>query len=825
MIDATGRRQETPPFDLASLFSETYRMSNTDKRDEILEDEQSFSMKEYLTTCLSKWGWFVISFVFFICVGYLYVLRQPQIYSRSITLLIKDPNSSTTLDMGSAFSQFGLGGGNTNVNNELISITSPAVMYEVVKRLHLNVMMTKKGLLHGTSLYDGNNPVDLEYPDLTESTSVAFLMDLNPDDTYKLYKFKQNLKGEKLKYDNEITGKLGFNPVATPVGTVYLRPNGKYSGEREEPMTIYVNVNSYAAVTEAYVSKVTGDLVDSDAEVISLTIKDSNVARATDVLNTIVEVYNEFWIEDKNKVNVATSKFITDRLNTLSQELENVDNEISDYQQQHKIADLTEAGRVAINRAASVSGNVLEASNQLAVARYVRDYITNPANANNVIPTEVGIPAQALAASIKDYNTLLLTRNNLIRNSGEMNPVVKDYDAQIKGLRESILRSLNSMVGTLETQVKGLEDAENASDTRLENVPEQAKFLGSIKREQTVKESLYLYLLQKREESELTKSYTATNNRVITPPWGPRKPVSPKKSMILIFCAIVGLAVPAGLIYIMVLMNDTVNSKRDLENLPIPFTGEIPLVGKKNTLKKYLKTRNQRQKDIDKPKPIVAEGKRDVPNEAFRVVRSNIDLMIGRGAGEKVIMVTSFNPGSGKSFVAFNLGASFALKNKNVLLIDGDLRHGSLSSYVDSPRKGLSTYLQGNTDDIDSLIRKVEGYRNLSLLPIGHRPPNPAELLETNRFGEMLEKLKGEYDIILVDCPPVNVVVDTQLINKYADRTIFVVRAGLLKRSAVPDLVNLYDEKKLKRMSLLLNGTEQAHSSYYTYGNYQSLEE
>lgn len=800
-------------------------MDSSKQKAASFEEEQSFSVREYLTTCLGKWKWFVASVIVFLCLGYLYALRQAPVYSRTMSVLIKNPESGGGFDMGNAFSQFGFGGGNTNVNNELISMTSPAVISEVARRLALNVNMTKKGTFHGTVLFGSNNPVLFEYPELTESTSCSFRIDLNPDNSYRLYKFlTYDEAGDKVKSDKEVKGRLGDNPVATPVGRIYLRPNAACAGKRSEPWTIFVSVASYAWATEYYSSRIKGDLADSDAEVINLSIDDSNVERANAVLNTTLDVYSEYWATDKNKVNVATSKFINDRLAMISRELGEVDTRIADYQSKNRMPDLESTSRMYVQEASEVSADILQVNNQLSMARYIRDYISNPGNTLSVIPVNTGMGSAALEAQIREYNQVLLNRGNLVQNSSAQNPLVRDYDAQLAGMRESIHRSLNAQVGSLESTLRTLEGAKGVSDNRLSAAPDAAKTLGSIKREQTVMESLYLYLLQKREETDLSQAFTASNVRVITPPYGSRRPISPRKGVIMMICFILGAAIPAALIYMMVLSNDTVSSRKDLENLPIPFTGEIPHVGKKNALRNYLRTKKQRQKEIDKPKPIVAEGKRDVPNEAFRVVRSNVDLMLGKGSDEKVIMVTSFNPGSGKSFVAFNLGASFALKRKRVLMIDGDLRHGSLSTYVDSPRKGLSAFLTGATDDVRPLVKKVDGFEDLFVLPIGHRPPNPAELLETDRFGEMLAQLKPDFDLIMVDCPPVNVVVDTQLLNRYADRTIFVVRAGLLKRSAVRDLVTLYNEKKLKRMSLLLNGTEEGHSSYYTYGNYQGLE-
>lgn len=798
-------------------------MDNNEKNVGSSQEEQTFPMREYLTSCLAAWKWFVVSIIVFVCIGYLYGLRKVPVYNRTMSILVTDLSNNGGLDVSSSFSQLGFGGGNTNVNNELISLTSPYVMYEVVKRLQLNVSLVEKGFFHGTTLYGASSPLEIEYPELNDKTNISFRIDLNPDNTYRLYKFQKVIEGKRIKFNGEVIGKVGFEPVKTPVGILYIRPNGKFAGPIKDEMQIFANITSYEGATESYSRKLKGDLANSDAEVINLSFDDTSVARAQNVLNTIVEVYNEFWAEDKNKVNVATIKFIEERLATISKELGSSDNEIADYKSRNKIIHMGASGNLLMGQQSTVEEDILKVNNQLAMARYMKDYITNPGNNLNVIPAATGVGNGSIDNAIREYNALVLKRSNIVASSGENNPIVMDYDSQIKGLRESIIRGLNGQVGNYEATLKSLEKAQKQNEDNISGIPQQQNYLESVMREHDVKESLYVFLLQKLEETQLAQTYTVSNTRVITPPWGPRRPISPKKPLILIFCFMLGVAIPGGLIYIRIMTNDTVNSRKDLDDLPLPFTGEIPHVGEKDTLKKYLKTRNQRKRESDRPKSIVSEGKRDVPNEAFRVVRSNIDLMIGRESSENIIMVTSFNPGSGKSFITFNLGASFALKNKKVLLIDGDLRHGSLSTYVGSPRKGLSAYLSGGTDDVDSLIRNVEEFKTLDVMPIGHRPPNPAELLETDRFGELLDIVKKEYDIILVDCPPVNVVVDTQLLNRYADRTIFVVRAGLLKKNAVKDLVGLYAEKKLNKMSILLNGTEEGHSTYYTYGNYQSL--
>lgn len=795
--------------------------SNKDKA-----DENQISIRDFLVICLSQWKWYVISVICFVAIGMLYVMRQQPVYTRTMSVLIQNDESSSALSVSKAFKDFGFGGSNTNVYNELISLKSPAVMFEVVKRLNLNVSITEKKLPHGISLYKTSSPLTVECENIAEIRYSVVKMELQPDDTYEMNFFgysDANGKYRKIK-DKVIKGKLGNNVVKTPVGSFILRNTIGYDEVREDPMTLIFAVNSIKGAVESYLPRLKADLADSDADVIDLTFDDVNVTRATDILETVVDVYNEFWVRDKNSMAVATSQFIDDRLNSLIHELGEVDSDIADYQSQNKIADPEAAQRSIIEEGAFVNREALESANRLAMAKYVRDYVANPANASSIVPVNTGGINNSLEMMIKEYNTMLINRENLLANSGENNPVIAKYDTELKGMRESLLKSLNSQVGQLEANLASIETARKANENLISQAPERAKFLGTIKRDQAVKESLYLFLLEKREENNLSRAFNAYNTRIITPPYGPSAPISPKKGSTMIACIVLGLMVPMVAMYFVYACDTKVRSRSDLENLAIPYTGEIPQVGRRKKLLHLLQSKKKRQTEIDKPKPIVMEGKRDVPNEAFRVVRSNIDLMLGRNAEHPVLMVTSFNPGSGKSFVAYNLCASFALKRKKVLLIDGDLRHGSTSTYVNSPHKGLASYLTGATTDPSKIIYPVEDMTGLSIIPIGKRPPNPAELLENGRFGELLEAVKNEYDVIMVDCPPVNVVVDTQLLNKYADATIFVVRAGLLEKSAVKDITKLYEDGKLKRMSILLNGTEATHSSYYTYGNYQSLE-
>lgn len=789
------------------------------------EKEEFFSIKDFLIQCLDKWPWFLASVVLFVLVGVAYILRQQPVFERHTEVLIKDQDAGGgAASISSLFSSMGLVSSNTSVNNELISLTSPAIMYEVVTRLDLEMNYLRKEFPHNKTLYGSNLPVIVDFKDFDPELSAGFTLRLNPDmsgEIYKLYSY--DYQGDKTKYDYQAKYPAGAQSVKTPVGKVAIIPNPSFSGQLDEAIEIKVQKSGIQATVEKYSAKLKGDLVDQDAEVINLAINDVSVQRANNILQTIIDVYNENWVEDKNKMAIATSAFIDERLKVIQQELGVVDQDIADFKSQHMVPDLRTSAQIYMQKDSEQDAKILEANNQLSMARYLKDYVVNPQNALSVIPVNTGIVNESLNRQITDYNQLLLARNNMAANSSASNPIVTDYDNQLRGQREAIVKAINGTVAQLTAALRNMENAQAETKHSLSSTPTQARELLSAERQQAVKQSLYLFLLQKREENELTQTFTAYNTRIITPPTGPLEPVSPKKKLIVIVCIFLGLAIPGVIMYVRITNITTIRNRKDLDMVPVPFAGEIPNVGGSKAMKRLLAGKKKRKAIDEAPLPVVEEGNRNIVNEAFRVVRSNIEFMLGKSNGCQVLMLTSFNPGSGKSFIGYNLGVSLALKRKRVLLIDGDLRHASASTYVGKTSKGIANYLSGATDDWRQLLVNVEGHPSMQVLPVGKTPPNPAELLENGRLGELLEQARQDYDYVIIDCPPVDIVVDTQIVNQYVDATIFVVRAGLLEKAAIPELSEIYNAKRYKRMSLILNGTEASQSRYHTYGNYQSF--
>ncbi|MDE7413572.1 MAG: polysaccharide biosynthesis tyrosine autokinase [Muribaculaceae bacterium] len=785
--------------------------------------KEDITFSDYLAKCRSKWLWFFISLVVFCGIGLLYVLRQQPEYSRNMEILVKDEDGGDPMSsITSAFSSFGFGGGKANVYNEIISLSSPAIMYEVVEKLNLNMNYIQKGTFHGTTLYKNNLPFTALLADLGQQQAGGFRVDYYPNGDVRLYKFYKNQDGKVIKYDKEVKARIDGKAIRTPIGRVVLTQNPEYvpDGKKRKTETIYVAHSGMQDAVELYNRKLHVDLANIDAEVIDMTIKDSSIERAQDILNTVLEVYNQNWMDDKNRIAVATSNFIDERLKIIESELGVVDNDISRYKSEHLVPDLKEAAKLNMEQNAKLTNEMLKLNNELAMAGYVKDYVTNPSNMNNVIPVNTGIGSTQLEAQIASYNSLLLTRNNLVQSSSETNPLVLDYDAQLRGLREAIVRSISSHVTGLQSSIENMRGAKSSTEGQLSSGPTQAKYLLSVERQQKVKESLYLFLLERREENELTQTFTAYNTRVITPPTGSLTPVSPKRNLILGVMFMLGLLLPAIYIYFALVSDNKVRGRKDIERMATPFAGEIPFVSrnKRKGLRKGKAGKvSKKGKSLENVVLAVREGSRDVVSESFRIVRGSIDSMV-KHQPTNVIMLTSFNPGSGKSFVGFNLAASFALKGKKVLLIDGDLRHGSVSQFVGMPSKGLTTYLEGSTDNWRSLVKEVPEMPGVYVLPIGHRPPNPAELLENERIKSLLDECREEFDYVFLDCPPVDIVVDTQILEKYVDRTIFVIRAGLLEKRAIANIDDLYKSKRFKNMCIVLNGVDSEHSHSQTYG-------
>ena len=771
------------------------------------QQDDFLRIQDLLYLCLARWKWFVLSLMVTIGVATVYLLRTPAVYTRTASVLIKEDSKgkSVSSDLES-FSEFGLFQSGTNVNNELITFQSPALMTEVVKRLRLDMNYFVPGKFHRQVAYGLTLPVDVTINDLPENESAGFTLKIQPDGTLYLSDFIRN--GTDLD-EKDVKGSL-LDSITTPLGKIIIHTTPNYV--KGEAYTLYVGKSSLYNAVNSCSSNLSVSLNSEKASVIDLSFKDNSTQRAEDVLSMLISVYNENWVKDKNQIAVSTSMFINERLGVIERELGNVDEDISSYKSEHLLPDVQAASSMYMAQSSEANAQILSLNNQLYMTRYIRNYLANDANRTQLLPANSGIESANIESQIAEYNKQLLQRNSLVANSSTENPLVVDMDQALASMRGAIIRSIDNQIVTLNSQIKSLRQTEQQTTSRIAANPTQAKYLLSVERQQKVKEALYLFLLQKREENELSQAFTAYNTRIVTPPHGSMLPTSPVHKNIFMVAFALGLLIPVVIIFMRENMNTRVRGRKDLENLTIPFIGEIPLFTRKK--KGILGKKPQEVKAV-----VVKEGNRDIINEAFRVLRTNLEFMTGKDKTSNVIIMTSFNPGSGKSFLTMNIAMSLAIKGKKVLVIDGDLRHASASSYIDSPDKGLSDYLGGRIDNLDEIIVPDPKHKSMDILPVGTIPPNPTELLFDERLKQTIDTVREQYDYVLIDCPPVELVADTQIIEKLTDRTIFVVRAGLLERSMLSELEKIYDEKKYKNMSLILNGTEGSGGRYgYCYG-------
>ncbi|MBR4479225.1 MAG: polysaccharide biosynthesis tyrosine autokinase [Bacteroidales bacterium] len=785
------------------------------------QQEESVQLMDLLYKCLSKWYWFVISAALCLALAVFYVLKTPPVYTRSAEIQIKTNSRGQSISTDAEISQLGLFNTNTNVYNEIKAFGAKSLMQEVVKRLNLDMNYITDGRFHDNVLYGRSLPFTAAIIDVPDQAVMSFDLDVKEDGAFTLSNF--TLQNEPVERGAKVSGAFA-DTLATPIGNIVVTPTVNYVAMNYP--TVHVKRSSYRSATNRYSSELSVNLSDKMSQVIQLTLNDISIQRAEDILDMVVSVYNENWVADKNQIAVSTSMFINERLGVIEEELTNVDSDISNYKSQNLIPDVKAASSMYMSQSNAINEQIQGLNNELYMTRYIRESLTDDANKNKVLPANSGISSANIESQISDYNDKLLRRNDLVANSSESNPLVVELDNSLNSLRQAIISSVDNQELALSNQISSLTRTERQATARIAANPTQAKYLLSVERQQSVKEALYLYLLQKREENELSQAFTAYNTRIIDPPTGSMSPTAPRKSMIYLLALLLGLCIPLAALYLMEVLNTRVRGKKDIKDVVLPFAGEIPLTeeGMKSN-KRYLRALKMQKQVEPKREILVKTGSRDTINEAFRVLRTNIEFMM-KNKDANVAAVTSFNPGSGKSFISMNLAVSLAIKGRKVLVVDCDLRHASLSTYVDSPHKGISNYLSGQTDDIDSLICAVSGYDNLFVLPVGVIPPNPTELVADERFKQLIARLKGEYDYVFLDCPPIEIVADTQIIDQYADRTLFVIRAGLCERSMLSELNSLYEENKYNNLALILNGTEISKSGYfgnkygYHYGHY-----
>lgn len=783
-----------------------------------LQQADYLRLQDLLALCVSRWKWFLISLVCFVGLAVTYLLTTAPVYKRTTSLLIKDDSkkSSNLSEVQNSFTDMSLFSQNTNVRNELISIQSPDLIAEVIRRLHLDINYKTNGRFHKTTLYGQSLPIEVSFKDLPYNDFCSFTLTILKNRTLELSDFKLN--GKEVG-DNPITAQLG-KEIVSPVGILTVSATPAFQSSAKADMQIYVTRSGLLSSISTCQGKMTADITDEKSTIIDISYTDVDIQRAEDFLNTLISVYNENWVKDRNQIAVSTSQFINERLAVIESELGHVDSDISSYKSANLIPDVKEASNMYMNTANQANVQAMELNNQLYMARYVRDYMNNNQNKDQLLPANSGINSREIEQQISEYNAMQLRRNGLVSNSSTSNPLVVSMDEQLQQMHAAIISSIDNQVTALNTQIRGMRSIEGKSTSRIASNPTQAKYLLSVERQQKVKEALYLFLLQKREENELSQAFTAYNTRVVTQPTGTLAPTAPDRHRILLGAILIGLLIPVIMVYVRESLNTKIRGRKDIEKLPIPFVGEIPQYNHHSSqVHQYLTSRVRNKIEENHYEILVKPKNRNIINEAFRVVRTNIELVVNLEKSSKVIMLTSLNSGSGKTFLTMNIAKSFAIKGYKVAAIDLDLRRASLSEYVNNPKQGLADYLNNKVSSWQELLISVGDDYPVDVMPVGSIPQNPTEMLFSEKLPEMIAALREQYDLVFFDCPPVEIVADTTIIARWADTTLFIIRAGLMERDMLPVMLAYYEDKKFNQMLMLLNGTIAANSSYSVHRN------
>jgi tyrosine-protein kinase Etk/Wzc len=775
------------------------------------EGKRTVRLSDVIKITLHHWPWIVLSVVVCVSLATFYVLRSQPTYKRFSQIVIKDDSGGSSLGSQlSAFAGMGMLGSSTNIRDEINKLQSPDLMETVVRRLNLDMNYSLPGKFHDKIVYGDSLPVVVTLSDFTDADAASFKLEVakNGDITLSDVVRSTERNPEPVMFDFVQKAPIKFGiPAKTPLGQLLVTTGPAYVPGQE--YTVMVDRQPIIAAANDYSGKIDIQLQDQWANTIEFTAVDNDLQRADDLLTNMVKVYNENWIQNQNETSKSTNKFISERLVAIERDLSGVDSDIADYQSTNLVPDLVLTTTRYMQTDQKAEELVLNLNNRLQVTKFLKQYLDNPANRNTVLPANVGIESPAIEKQIAEYNKQLLERDRLVTNSSEHHPLLVSMDSQLDNMYSAIKTSVNNEISSLTEQLRNVRGVKGEATSKIANSPVQAKHLLSVERQRKVMESLYTFLLQKREENELTQVFTPSNTEVIAKPFGDLMPVSPKKKLIVAFAFLFGFCLPFGVTFVKEVTNTKVRSKKEIEELSIPLIGEIPWWRDRKG--------DKERKAAGMDERIVVEpSNRNIINDAFRVLRTNVNFLTkndgvidGQRKRGSVIMMTSIDANNGKSFVSANLAVSLALREKKVIVIDGDLRHGSTSELIGSPAKGISDFLSGGVSDWRPLVVTDGSMQGADVLPVGHFPPNPTELLEVDRFSEMVTEMSREYDYVIIDCPPVNAMADARIIEKISDRCIFVVRIGHLERENLPELEKLYKNKEYKNMSVILNGIQQ----------------
>ena len=767
------------------------------------EQEEQVDYKALFFKYLIHWKWFVASIVVCLIGGWIYLHYTTPVYSITGSVIIKDNKKNNSVSTGLAdLEDLGFYSSTNNFDNEVEVLHSRTLLKKVVEELDLYINYRTRENLRPVELYK-DTPVKVW---------------LTPEEAEKLPNGAAVLEvvlkpGGKLSVSTEIDEqefKQDFDKLpallTTPYGTFSFTPGDSAIVEKEQEIT--VTVAAPRIMANGYANALSVEPTSKTTTIAQITLQNTSPQRGVDFINKLIEIYNRDANDDKNEVASKTAEFIDERIKIINGELGTTEKELETFKRDAGLTDLKSDAQLALSENSEYEKKRAENSTQLRLVQFLSEYANNPDHAYEVLPVNVGLTDTGLTELINRYNEMLLERKRLLRTSSESNPVVVNLDASIRAMRSNVQTTILSVQKGLMITKADLERQAGKYAGRITSAPGQERQLVSISRQQEIKAGLYLMLLQKREENAITLASTANNARIVDEAQVGLLPVSPKGKLIYLIAFVLGIAIPVGIIYIIELLRYKIEDRSDVEKLTtVPIIGDIPA-------------------SDNMPKEgsvVVHENQNDMMAETFRNVRTNVQYMLGNN--QKVVLITSTTSYEGKSFVAANLAISFALLGKKVVIVGLDIRKPGLNKAFQMSHKedGITRYLADpEHTDLMSLLQQSNVTPNLYILPGGAIPPNPTELVARDSLVQAVDRLKKEFDYVILDTAPIGMVTDTQLISRVADMSIYVCRAGYTPKAGYLFINELRDHKKLPNLCTIINDVniKTGKYGYGTYGKY-----
>ena len=766
------------------------------------KNNKEINFKELINPYLKNWKYFVGMVFLMGLLAFFYIKTKVPIYKAQTSVLIKDAKkmSAASGDVGILQSLGGINGMGTNsIENEVGVFESKAIVEDVLKELNFQTTFYTKNALKEVELYGESNPYIIHI--IQEKENVEL-----PKKPISISTKGNNIILSSDEFEKDIT--TSFNKTTSlPFAIIMISKNPAYKKPYKIDMS---NISFYYSTFDNTVIDYQGalnvDLLDKDGTIITLAVDFENKNRAKDFLNRVVRQYNIYAINDKNIESKKTKDFIDKRIGLISKELGNVETEKEGYKSSNNIVDLPTEARMNLQMKEQSKAQILEFDTQLELNNILQNTL-NKKNTGDLLPFNIGLLDETASKSIQEYNGLVLQRNRYLQEATPDNPIVKSINKQIDELRSSLSETLQKNGTTLSLAKKRVQAQLGTSENMIGKIPSQEKLFRSIERQQQIKESLYLLLLQKREEAAISMEITAEKARVIDKAFVFKKPVAPKKMVILGAFLLMGALIPFSIIYLKNILKSTVITRSDIAKLTnIPVIAEIPKLKSKDT-------------------SLVSFNDVSPMAEAFRIFVTNLKFLIQSREGTQTIMVTSSVKGEGKTFISTNLSIILASSRNKVLVIGADVRNPQLQRYNPDMKtaKGLTEFLSGAETSINDIIHPSGYNENCDFIYSGSIPPNPTDLLENGRLEELLNMVKNlnKYKYIVLDTAPLLLVTDSLLIADKSDVIVYVTRSEVTEKDYFEFLNHSIQDKKLNNVGIVLNGVNESNFGYgnkYGYG-------